>query len=471
MATILVADDELSIRTILSKTLEKKGYHVFQARQGDEAMRLIEKENIDVAILDIRMPGLTGLQVLEKIKSISSPPETIVITAQDSMENAVAAMKQGAFDYLTKPFDLEEVCLVVDRAVEKRELRSELKELKKHIRRDKPTIVGKTKVMTEIFKTIGRIADQDVTVLIEGESGTGKELVARAIHFQGKRAAHPFIAVNCSAIPAELLESELFGSRRGAYTGSLADRIGYFERANLGTLFLDEIGDIPLHLQPKLLRVLQEQEIQKVGENNPLKVDVRVIAATNKSLADLVKKGNFREDLFFRLNVVPLLLSPLRDRREDIPLLVDYFLERCARDFGENKTISETALDYLKKAPWLGNIRELENILKRAYVLGHGPMIELTDVSKSAPEYRSTKSNEDLESLVQLTVQSYLQGETTTHLLEKISPLFEKPLYRTVLAFCQGNQIKASRILGINRNTLRRKLKELGLSITHEIKN
>src|SRR3990167_5324332 len=471
MTTILVADDELSIRTILSKALEKKGYHIFQAREGNEVIRFIEKENIDVAILDIRMPGLTGLQVLEKIKSIPNPPETIVVTAQDSMENAVTAMKQGAFDYLTKPFDLEEVCLVVDRAVEKRELRSELKELKKNVRRDKPTIVGKTKVMTEVFKTIGRIADQDVTVLLEGESGTGKELVARAIHFQGKRAAEPFVAVNCSAIPSELLESELFGSRKGAYTGALSDRIGYFERANLGTLFLDEIGDIPLHLQAKLLRVLQEQEIQKVGENNPIKVDVRVIAATNKSLAELVKKGSFREDLFFRLNVVPLFLAPLRERREDIPLLVDYFLGRCARDFGENKTISEAALNYLKKAPWVGNIRELENILKRAYVLGHGPMIELADVSNSMPATLSMKSSGDLESLIQLTVHSYLQIESTTHLLEKISPLFEKPLYRTVLLFCQGNQIKASRILGINRNTLRKKIKELGISITHEIKN
>lgn len=472
MSTILIADDEASIRTIVSKTLEKKGYMVLKAQSGDEALSFLKQHPIDVALIDIRMPGVSGLDILNHQKEFLSKPNIFIITAQDVMENAVEAMKRGAYDYLTKPFDLDELSILVDRALKTRQLESEVMRLRQEVTSSpylKPTIIGKSKVIQDVYKAIGKVANQDITILLEGESGTGKELVARAIHEQGVRASHPFIAVNCSAIPTNLLESELFGYKKGAYTGALTDKAGYFEMADRGSLFLDEIGDMPLSLQSKLLRVLQEKEIQRLGDTRIISVDVRIIAATNQDLESLVKKGKFREDLFFRLNVVPLKLPPLRKRKSDIPLLIDYFLKKISFDFKlPPKQISPKAIDYLVDREWLGNIRELENLIKRVCVLSQNQVISLEDIESVATNLREEDiriNSSDLHSIEEIIEQQLTINLVSNNLkkdvYEHFLPLLERPLIRLALKKVKGNQIKASEFLGINRNTLRKKIKEL----------
>ncbi|EKD42580.1 MAG: hypothetical protein ACD_73C00098G0004, partial [uncultured bacterium] len=377
MPTILIADDESSIRTILAKSMENQGYTVVKATDGAEAFNILKSQPIDVALVDIRMPEITGLELLTRKSEFVGDPSFFVITAQDTMENAVEAMKRGAVDYLTKPFDLTEIGILVERALQDRKNRAELAELKSTLSNKSVdnSLIGKNRLMQTVFKTIGKVANQDVTVLIEGESGTGKEMVAKAIHFQGSRASKSFLAVNCSAIPDNLLESELFGYRKGAFTGANMDRAGYFERANGGTLFLDEIGDMPTPLQAKLLRVLQEREIQRLGDTKAIPVNVRIIAATNQKLEERVRKGRFREDLYFRLKVVPIYLPALSERRDDIKLLVDHFVKKCAADFKiPLKKISPDALEYLENRDWPGNIRELENLVKRVVVLSQGAL-------------------------------------------------------------------------------------------------
>lgn len=470
MTQILIADDEASIRTILSKAMEKKGFEVRRARTGSEALEFLKTYPIDVAIVDIRMPGLTGLELLDHQSEFSSKPAIFVITAQDTMENAVAAMKKGAFDYLTKPFDLEELSILVDRALETRTLKNEFVRLKETgVSPDQPPkLIGHSKVIREIFKTIGRVADQDVTVLIQGESGTGKELVAKALHYQGSRAPYPFIAVNCSAIPANLLESELFGHKKGAYTGATNDKAGFFERAHLGTLFLDEIAEMSMALQSKLLRVIQEKEVQRLGDTKTIPVNVRLVAATNKSLSERVARGLFREDLFFRLNVVPLELPPLRERKTDIRPLVDYFLEKNARDFGgEGCQITPDALEFLENRHWPGNVRELENFLKRAFVLAQGGVLDVAAFNALATDpvspVRENISSGSLEEVIDSHLQSLFAGfhDGEKNIYDRLLPLLERPLIRRALEKSRGNQLKAAEMLGINRNTLRKKIREL----------
>ncbi len=464
MATILIADDEVSIRTILSKMMEKKGYQVLRAKTGEEAYAFLTQTPVDVALVDIRMPELSGLDLLNRQKDYPSHPLIFVMTAQDTMENAVEAMKRGAFDYITKPFDLDELSLLVERALETRKLQTEVKMLREQQVHAPYTLVGKSKPLQEIFKTIGRVANQDVTVLIEGESGTGKELVAKAIHYQGSRAPNPFVAVNCSAIPRELLESELFGYKKGAFTGAVSDKAGYFEQAHLGTLFLDEIGELPLNVQAKLLRVLQEKEIQRVGDTKVRTVNVRIIAATNRSLKGMVGKGEFREDLFFRLNVVPLLLPPLRERRSDIPLLVDYFIQHYSNELLQRPIqIEAAAKNFLQKQDWPGNVRELENVIRRTLVLNQSGILTREDFEKNGYVSSSTiRSLPALEDLIELQLKSYFQSyDTDDNLHERFLEIIERPLIRLVLKKTGGNQIKAARLLGLNRNTLRKKIKDL----------
>lgn len=475
MTKILIADDEASIRTILSKAMEKKGFEVLRAKNGEEALHCLKTSPVDVALLDIRMPDLSGLEVLSRQKEFPSHPYIFVITAQDTMENAIEAMKRGAYDYLTKPFDLDELSLLVDRALETRKLQTEVLRLKQEIpdSHQSQTIIGKSKAIKEVYKTIGKVANQDVTVLIEGESGTGKELVAKAIHLKGKRSSYPFLAVNCSAIPANLLESELFGYKKGAFTGAASDKAGYFEKANLGTLFLDEIGDLPSALQGKLLRVLQEKEIQRLGSTETVPVDVRIVAATNQNLSDKIKKGSFREDLYFRLNVVPIEIPPLRERKSDILLLVDYFLLRNAKEFQcDPKKISQDALDYLSDQKWQGNVRELENLLKRVFVLTQGHVLEAGDFKtltlgiSPSPSLIKSSSMENFEELIGENLKSffnrYEDGEIS--LYDRFISLMERPLIKLALHQSNGNQLKASRLIGINRNTLRKKIRELGIN-------
>lgn len=472
MPHILIADDEASIRTILGRAIEKMGFTVLKADTGDKALDILHHHDIDVALLDIRMPSLGGLEILKHQNEFPSHPVLIIMTAQDTMDNAITAMKNGAYDYITKPFDLDEISMILKRALETKELKEEnqiLKTLGPVDTQPKVLICGKSKSIRDLYKIIGRVADQDVTVMITGESGTGKELVARAIHFNGKRASSPFVAVNCSAIPRDLLESELFGYKKGSFTGADRDHAGYFEQAHLGTLFLDEIGDMPKALQAKLLRVLQEGEIRRLGDEKTKAVNVRVIAATNVELKAQVKKGHFREDLFFRLNVVPVELAPLRDRTEDIPILLDHFIKLNHKLNPSVKGVTRAALQFLKQFPWPGNIRELENVIKRVLVLTNSTYLEKRDfeifMTQDAHVLSVMWESLPLEEILEKRIVEQLEkmDDNTHNLYAQMIAMLEKPLLQAVLKKTGGNQIQASKILGINRNTLHKKMMELHL--------
>ncbi len=474
---ILVADDEESMRTVLRNALRPKGYEVECARDGREAWRMIEaaaEAPYDLMLLDIRMPGLDGFQLLDKVRALENPPPVIMMTAQDTMKNAVTAMKEGAFDYIAKPFDIDELELVVQKALHERALESEVEHLRQEIREIQVgphTLVGQSRPIREIYKLIGKLAARDVTVLIQGESGTGKELIARAIHFESPRGHHPFVPVNMAAIPKDLLESELFGHARGAFTGASEDREGYFEKAGEGTLFLDEIGEMPLNLQSKILRALQEKEIRRLGSTQAIAVKARVIAATNQNLATLVKEKKFREDLYYRLNVVPLEVPPLRARKEDIPRLAEYFVKRFSEELAlPSKFLGEDVLRSLKNYPWPGNVRELENVIKRAIVLSPGSTL-IADVV--LPFLGDSLGHVDmdeiaLEDIVRKKLSSFLskwEGYEMDDVYETVMRRVEKPLIELMLEKTKGNQIKAAKLLGINRNTLHKKIKELKIAV------
>src|SRR5512136_1640734 len=344
---ILVANVKESMRWVLSKALKKKGFAIDLASDGDEALKLIRSNSYDLAILDIKMPGLSGLELLDRVRELKSDLLVVIMTAEASMKNAVEAMKRGAYDYITKPFDLDVIDAIIEKVSRAREMTSQVSLLKEELKdryQVEKNIIGNSPAMRDIYKIIGKVAPSDVTVLIQGESGTGKELIARAIHFNSRRLGKPFIALNCAAIPKELLESELFGFEKGAFTGAIERKLGKFEQANGGTIFLDEIGDMPLDLQSKILRVIQEKEVTRTGGNQSLAVDVRIIAATNQDLEGMVRQKTFRDDLFYRLNVVPIHLVPLRDRQEDIPALVDYFLAKKRPGAGKHHQTSRHPL-------------------------------------------------------------------------------------------------------------------------------
>ncbi|HXZ86845.1 MAG TPA: sigma-54 dependent transcriptional regulator, partial [Myxococcota bacterium] len=365
MSRILVADDELSIRFVLREALAGAGHEVVEAQTGDEARERLAAQSFDLAFLDIRMPGPSGLELLDELRVRGNGPAVVIMTAQNTFDNAIEAMKRGAFDYLTKPFDLRQVEALVEKARQLRRLRGEVAELRRELGtvfRGGEMLVGRSAAMLETFKMIGKVAASDASVLVLGESGTGKELIARAIHYHSRRREGQFVAVNMSALPSELIEAELFGHERGAYTGATEARIGRFREAQGGTLLLDEIGDLPLVLQAKLLRVLQEREVTPLGGKHALPIDVRIIAATHQDLGRLVAERRFREDLYFRLNVVPIRIAPLRERREDIPVLVHHFVERFSRELDvPRRWPTEAAMDLLSRQPWPGNVRELEN--------------------------------------------------------------------------------------------------------------
>src|SRR5512136_2822731 len=350
---ILVANVKESMRWVLSKALKKKGFAIDLASDGDEALKLIRSNSYDLAILDIKMPGMSGLDVLDRIRELKSDVLVVIMTAEASMKNAVEAMKRGAYDYITKPFDLDVIDAIIEKVNRARELSSQMSLLKEELKdryQLEKNIIGNSPAMREIYKVIGKVEPSDVTVLIQGESGTCKELIARAIHFNSRRLGKPFVALNCAAIPKELLESELFGFENGAFTGAVERKLGKFEQANGGTIFLDEIGDMPLDLQAKILRVLQEKEVTRTGGNQSIAVDTRIVAATNQDLEERVRQKAFREDLYYRLNVVPIQLVPLRERKEDIPLLFDYFLGKtCAELELPLRRCSPEALRLLSK--------------------------------------------------------------------------------------------------------------------------
>jgi two-component system nitrogen regulation response regulator GlnG len=420
------------------------------------------------------MPGLSGLDLLDQIRELKNELLVVIMTAEASMKNAVEAMKRGAYDYITKPFDLDVIDAIIEKIDKAREMTSQVTLLKEELKdryQLEKTIIGNSPAMRDIYKTIGKVAPSDITVLIQGESGTGKELIARAIHFNSKRLGKPFIAINCAAIPKELLESELFGFEKGAFTGAVERKLGKFEQANGGTIFLDEIGDMPLDLQAKILRVLQEKEVTRTGGNQSITVDTRIVAATNQDLEVLVREKAFREDLYYRLNVVPINLVSLRERKEDIPLLVEYFLKKaCSEMELPTKQCAPDTLALLSAYSWPGNVRELENTIKRAVILSSDPLLTVGDFSGLRTHITSPSRNEELslEALVEMKLRSSLgnlekmeSGDLYGLILEQM----ERPLIRFVLEKTRGNQVKAAEILGINRNTLRKKIQELEIEI------
>ena len=465
---ILLADDEDGVRWVLEKGLREAGYEVTSVGDGEAALRHAEAEPYDLIFLDVRMPGLDGLTVLARLRASRPDALVIVMTAHGTMETAIQAMQRGAYDYLAKPFDIDEVLLLAERALAVRRLAQEVAQLKTGLQEvwEFGALIGRHSRMQEIYKAIGRIAASDVTVLLRGESGTGKELVARAIHHYSRRAGRPFVAVSCAAIPATLLESELFGHERGAFTDAKERKLGKFELAHGGTMFLDEVGDMPPELQTKLLRALQERSFERVGGQEPIRVDVRILAATNRELEALIKEGKFRDDLYYRLNVVELPLPPLRERRRDIPLLVDHFLAKYADDLGV-RIVAPEALDRLVGYEWPGNVRELENVMQRAMVMATGGVIlpehlPIGAVSAAA----SVAVDATLEDIIERRLLDCVRGlreHANANLYDLMVGLVEKPLFRAVLRETGGNQVRAAQLLGINRNTLRKKLKEHGI--------
>ncbi len=469
---ILVADDEDSIRWVLSKAFSKRDYQVDLASTGTDALELSRKNAYDLAILDIKMPGMSGLDLLARLQQESPRTLVVIMTAESSMKNAVEAMKGGAYDYITKPFDLDALDAIILKAQKASTISDEVTrlkaELKDHYQLDR-TIIGQSQPMQTVYKVLGKIAPSDVTVLISGESGTGKELIARAIHFNSPRLGKPFVALNCAAIPRDLLESELFGHEKGAFTGATERKIGKFEQANGGTLFLDEIGDMPLELQVKMLRVLQEKEITRTGGSNSLKIDVRIVAATNQDLKAQVRQKLFREDLFYRLNVVPLELPPLRERRDDIPALVEHFLKRAQ---GEHRTqaagVTASAMQKLREHSWPGNIRELENTIQRAALLSPNVLLGSEDFQDLEATGEAERSDTSLEGLIATKLKNSLAQmdfQEMDNLYEMVLHQMERPLINIVLERTRGNQVRTAEILGINRNTLRKKIKTLGIDV------
>ena len=470
-ARVLVADDESSIRFVLRQALESEGHEVLEVSDGNEALEKLLPGDFDLAFLDIRMPGYTGIEVLTQLKAAGCETAAVIITAQSSMDNAIEAMRLGALDYLAKPFSIAEATALTEKALRTRALEREVVELRREVsqspnRREEPRLIGRSQALVEVFKTVGKVADRNVSILVTGESGTGKELVARAIHRSSPRAGASFIPVNAAAIPSDLLESELFGHERGAFTGAYESRPGRFREAHTGTLFLDEIGDMPHALQAKLLRVLQSGEVTSVGGRAPEQVDVRIIAATHRDLDEAVETGAFREDLLYRLRVVPIHLPPLRDRREDIDILSSYFADRYGREFvDEPMVLAESALARLLEHPWPGNVRELENAIKRAVVLGSGGVLAPEDFSFLDAEASKEPSGNDLESLIRTETLEELANPHTENLYHAVVERIERPLLESVLAHTDGNQLRAASLLGINRNTLRKKIVDLKIEI------
>jgi two-component system, NtrC family, nitrogen regulation response regulator GlnG len=455
---ILIIDDDESIIWVIKKALEPAGYKISSRTRLASGLRAAEDQP-PVILLDLILPDGNGLDGLRELRA--SHPDTIVImiTANAMMDSTISAMKEGAYDYLEKPFDIEELKILVDKAFKDLALRQELRELKKAaFETETPQMVGKSPKMLKIFKDIGRVASKDITILITGESGTGKELVAKAIHLNSRRSTSPFIAINAASIPKDLLESELFGYKKGAFTGATHDKTGRIAAADGGTLFLDEIGEMEQNLQAKLLRFLQEKEFSPLGSNDTLKADVRIIGATNRDLSEAVSQGRFREDLFYRFNVVQIKVPPLRERKEDVPLLINSFLREAVEklETGEKELAKETKA-FLEKYDWPGNVRELENVIKRACVLSTGTIIEKKDLlieeanSYSIKDFLEEKLKRYLKDMAKIT---------NFNLYDTVLSEVEKALISIVLKETNGNQIKTARLLGINRNTLRTKIKE-----------
>jgi two-component system nitrogen regulation response regulator GlnG len=462
---VWVIDDDRSIRWVLEKALSKAGMHVNAFSSANGVMEALERSQPEVVLSDVRMPGMDGFSLLEKIKQHHPDLPVIIMTAHSDLDSAVSAYHSGAFEYLPKPFDIEEAVDQVQRACK---LRRESRASADNETVAATEIIGAAPAMQEVFRAIGRLARSNITVLINGESGTGKELVAHALHKHSPRAERPFIALNMAAIPHDLLESELFGHEKGAFTGAQARRVGRFEQANHGTLFLDEIGDMPAELQTRLLRVLADGEFYRVGGHEAVRADVRIIAATHQDLEQLVQQGRFREDLFHRLNVIRVHLPSLRERREDIPLLMEHFLQRAAQELGvEVKTLLPDTVEELKALEWRGNVRQLENTARWLTVMASGREIHCEDLPPELHRQQSAGIGDgDWQTVLRAAVRNSLAAGKVA-LLDQMTPEFETVMIETALEHTGGRKQDAARLLGWGRNTLTRKIKELGLEDEH----
>ncbi len=453
---ILVADDEKSMREFLEIMLRKEGYRVTLASNGEEAVRWAEKEIFDLALLDIRMPKLDGLLALKKIKSLSPETVVVIITAFASTDTAIRAMKEGAYDYITKPFKVDEIKLIIRNALEKKKLEKENLILKQVVqeRYHFGNIIGQSPKMLEVYSLLEKVAPTKTNILITGESGTGKELVAKAIHYNSPRRDKPFVTLNCGAIPESLIESELFGHMKGAFTDAISTKKGLFEVADEGTIFLDEISELPLMMQVKLLRVIQDKEFKRVGGTEDIRVDVRIISATNKDLEEAVREKRFREDLFYRLNVIQIKLPPLRERKEDIPLLAHHFLKKYSEELGKSITrISPEALQFLMNYDFPGNVRELQNIIERAVALETGSELSLQNLSSYLENQLPAKRSPFEIELPEEGID-----------LEKVVADLEKMLLLKALDRAKGVKKKAAELLNINFRSMRYRLEKYGLN-------
>ncbi|MCJ8203198.1 nitrogen regulation protein NR(I) [Pseudomonas sp. RGM2987] len=462
--TVWIVDDDRSIRWVLEKALQQEGMTTQSFDSADGVMSRLARQQPDVIISDIRMPGASGLDLLARIREQHPRLPVIIMTAHSDLDSAVASYQGGAFEYLPKPFDVDEAVSLVKRANQHAQEQQGLEEVPALART--PEIIGEAPAMQEVFRAIGRLSHSNITVLINGESGTGKELVAHALHRHSPRAASPFIALNMAAIPKDLMESELFGHEKGAFTGAANLRRGRFEQADGGTLFLDEIGDMPADTQTRLLRVLADGEFYRVGGHTPVKVDVRIIAATHQNLETLVHAGKFREDLFHRLNVIRIHIPRLADRREDIPTLARHFLGRAAQELAvEPKLLKGETEEYLKNLPWPGNVRQLENTCRWITVMASGREVHISDLPPellSLPQDSAPVTNWE-QALRQWADQALARGQS--NLLDSAVPSFERIMIETALKHTAGRRRDAAVLLGWGRNTLTRKIKELGMKV------
>jgi nitrogen regulation protein NR(I) len=474
MGTILIIDDDDQLRKSFQKLLSEEGYTAESAASGEAGLEIIHKRLPDLVIVDIRLPGMNGLETFQEIHKVERKLPVIIMTAYGTTETAIEATKLGAFDYILKPFEIPDMLAVIKQALEAgRFMRTPVRMNGSPDEATREAIVGHSKPMQDVYKSIGRVSTADATVLIRGESGTGKELVARAIYQHSLRAEKPFLVINCVAIPENLLESELFGYERGAFTGAAHRRVGKIEQAHGGTVFLDEIGDMPFSIQAKILRLLQEKSIERLGGRQTIPVDVRIIAATNRDLEAALNQGRFREDLYYRLKVVTISLPPLRDRREDIAPLTNYFLALYAIELTMNNPgITKEALTALQGQQWPGNVRELANTIKKALIFNRGAPVQSDDIFQalSGEKVSKTRNSHEPEEVVRRWMRTSMTSDDEKGTFENIMDRFAEILISEALNLAEGNRSQAARLLGLSRPTLHSKIEKYGLKFETSIK-
>ncbi len=467
MTGILVVDDDPQLRNSFEKLLSEEGYHVIGAASGESGLEIVRRDPPDLVILDVRLPGMNGLETFERIQEINPKLPVIIMTAYGTTDLAIQATKLGAFDFMLKPFEIPEMLALITKALEAgKYLRKSVSIALEPSDDVDDALLGRSRVMQEVYKAIGRVASTDATVLIRGESGTGKELTARAIYQHSLRANKPFVVINCVAIPETLLESELFGYEKGAFTGAATRRIGKIEQANNGTIFLDEIGDMPVSIQGKILRLLQEKSIERLGGRSPIPVDVRIIAATNRDLERAIAESTFREDLYYRLRVVTVSLPPLRDRREDIPILVDYFLRKYSGEMGIEYTgFTSEAQPVMTAHSWPGNVRELANTIHKALIFSRGGPITADEMQQAIEQENppDDKLDGDDPMIIRNWIRSHLTGRVGDKVFVDLTDRFTKMVVAEALQLTGGNRSRAARLLGLSRPTLLAKIDKYGI--------